>query len=83
MANQYSKLTTSNILTKMNRKKNPVTSVVQLAREFGENTTYTRYWGGGTGNRAPESFVRKVKALVGEETYNRLRRSECVNHSYR
>lgn len=84
MANQYSKITAANIRTKMNRQKNPVTSVVQLAREFGINTTYTRYFSGGrTGERAPQSFVNQVKSLVGENTYNQLRRAECVNHSYR
>lgn len=88
MANQYSRLTAENILIKMNRQRNPVTSVVQLAREFGVNTSYRRihdYYGrsGRNDERAPQSFSNKVKALIGEEAYNRLRVSANVNLAYR
>lgn len=84
MANQYTKLTKTNILAKVNRKKNPVTSIAQLAREFGYDTFYYR-WSGrfGTGTAAPRSFRNKVKALVGEKQYNEIRESGSVNLSYR
>jgi hypothetical protein len=87
LPNQYSALTRENILRKMNRKRNPVTSVAELAREFGEDTQYDRHtptflWGA-TGVAATKSFRTKIKALVGEDKYNQLRDERFVNHSYR
>lgn len=84
MANQYTKLTRANIITKMNRRRNPVTSVAQLAREFGFNTAYVRAhdWYGREGkvdNAAPASFRRKVKSLIGATRYNQLRQSKFAS----
>lgn len=84
MPNQYSRVSRTNILRKINRKRNPVTSVLQLAREFGVNTAYTRHddWYGREGkvdHRAPASFVTQVKSLIGEREYNKLRQSKAVN----
>lgn len=84
MPNQYTKLTASNIMRKINRRTNPVTSIAQLAREFGVNTSYLRHhdWYGREGRTdtaAPASFRRKVKALVGEQVYNDLRRSQHIS----
>lgn len=84
MANQYTKLTKENILRKVNRKRNPVTSLAQLAREFGHNTSIYRRPSleaidGRSSTAAPASFRRKVKALVGETTYNKIRDSRKVN----
>lgn len=77
MANQYSKLTKENILRKMNRKSNPVSSVTQLAREFGVNTEYTRHldWYGREGktdSAPPANFRNKVKGLIGAREYQKL-----------
>lgn len=89
MPNQYTKLTRENILTKVNRKKNPVSSLAQLAREFGYSTEYNRtydYWGGRSGRKdhaAPATFRRKVRALVGEKVYNQIRNANSVNLIYR
>lgn len=82
MPNQYSALTAANIIRKMTRRRNPVRSMTQLAREFGIHTEYSR-WDGTTGNAAPESFRRKVKGLVGESVYKRIRHASSVNVSYR
>lgn len=87
MAN-YSSLTRSRIMRKVNRKRNPVTSVVQLAREFGVNTAYQRHidWYGREGkvdHRAPKDFVDHVKSMIGEREYNKLRQTKSVNLQYR
>lgn len=82
LPNQYTRLTTDNVLRKMNRRRDPVTNVVELAREFGENTVYSRS-DGSFGSAAPGSFREKVKALVGETTYNRLRDDRFVNTRWR
>lgn len=78
MPNQYTKLSKDNVLRKLNRKRNPVTSVAQLAREFGYNTTLTS---GSTA--APGNFRNRVKSLVGEKTYNAIRDERSVNLTYR
>lgn len=89
MSNQYSRISRKNILIKMNRKKSPVTSAVQLAREFGETTVYTRRTPNGAkpvGYRdeaVPAAFRAKVIALVGEQVWNQLRQDEFVNLAYR
>lgn len=72
MPNQYTKLTAGNINRKLGRKRNPVTNIAQLAREFGQNTY---------GGSAPGAFRNRVKALVGEDTYNTIRDSRFVNKS--
>lgn len=82
MANQYTKITRASILQKVNRKRNPVGSIAQLAREFGVHTGYWR-WEGGYGTAAPKHFRAKVKSLVGEKKYNEIRDSSSVNVSYR
>lgn len=87
MPNQYTKLTRSNIIKKTTRKKNPVTSMAQLAREFGYNTTYTRHedrFGreGQLDNASPEVFRTRVKALVGEKVYNQIRQQQHVNKCF-
>lgn len=79
MANQYTKLTKDNILRKVNRKKNPVTSMAQLAREFGYDTG--SWYSASTS--APGSFRRRVRRLVGPATYDKIRDSRYVNKSYR
>lgn len=86
MANQYTKLSRDNIITKMNRKKNPVTSAVDMAREFGYNVVYTRRSGLRAGHkdvRAPQTFEHRVVALVGRQVWNQLRNDEFVNLAYR
>lgn len=86
MPNQHTKLTRSNIQKKINRKTNPVGSVLQLAREFGVDTSFRRqsgYRGGTIDHRAPTSFVKKVKSLIGETEYNKLRQAKAVNYWYR
>lgn len=84
MPNQYSSLTAENIRIKMNRKRNPVKSVAQLAREFGYNTEYPRYRGKAFyGNAAPPGFRQRVKALIGEEEYMQIRNSTTVNVAYK
>lgn len=75
-------ITKKNILRKVNRKKNPVSSIAQLAREFDVHTSYWR-WDGGIGTAAPKSFRAKVKQLVGQPTYNKIRDTKSVNRSYR
>lgn len=82
MSNQYTKLTKKNILRKVNRKKNPVQNMVQLANEFGVNTTYDHY-GNFTGSAAPGAFRNRVKTLVGQKTYNQIRDDRFVNIAYR
>lgn len=78
MANQYSKLTKDNVLRKINRKRSPATSLVQLAREFGVRTDYTRSdWdlhgrGGETVSAAPPAFRKKVRDLVGTKVYKQI-----------
>lgn len=78
-------LTKTNIMRKVNRKRNPVESIAQLAREFGYNTNYWR-WDTGMHNKstaAPGSFRTKVKSLVGEQTYNQIRNESSINRLYR
>lgn len=79
MANQYSTLTRKNILIKVNRKRNPVKNMAQLAREFGYNT----YISGRNSTAAPGSFRNKVRALVGDRIYNQIRDDRTVNRAYR
>jgi hypothetical protein len=86
--NQYTRMTRASIMRKIHRQRNPVQSVLQLAREFGVDTSYQRHsdWYGREGkidHRAPKTFVNKVKSLIGEREYNRLRQSNAVNHLYR
>lgn len=82
MAHSYKKATKKAILQKVNRKRNPVTSLVALAQEFGINTKYYR-WQGGTGNAAPRSFRQHVRNTVGTKVYNEIRDSSKVtSHSY-
>lgn len=88
MPTTYPGLTRTRILQKVNRQRNPVTSILQLAREFGVDTSYQRQsdWYGRAGRidyRTPPGFVNRVKSLIGEDEYNRIRRSEAVNYSYR
>ena len=87
MPNQYTKLTRANIITKTTRKRNPVNSMAQLAREFGYNTTYRRHedqFGreGLTDTAAPAHFRARVRALVGDVTYNRIRQQQHVNKCF-
>lgn len=80
MPNQYTKLTKSNILTKVTRKRSPVQSMAQLAREFGYNTHSFR--ADGTWSiSAPGSFRNRVRALVGEDTYKTIRDGRFANKS--
>lgn len=86
IANQYTKLTRSNILRKINRKTRPVQSIAQLAREFGYSTTTTTFdggWGSRINQSAPKSFRDKVKSLVGQKTYDTIKQGRFVNHMYR
>lgn len=71
MPNQYSKLTAENINVKLNRKRNPVRSMTQLAREFGVRTTYQRS-NGSIGSAAPGAFRQKVLQLVGPDGYKTI-----------
>lgn len=80
MPNQYTKLTKANVLRKLNRKRNPVRSMVQLANEFDEPVYHDPYSRGTSASRA---FRMRVKALVGEGTYNKIRDDRYVNHIYR
>lgn len=82
MPNQYTSLTRENIERKINRKRNPVTSVSELAKEFGRDISYVRS-SGRVDTRPPSSFVKEVKALIGDEAYNELRRGQNVNLAYR
>lgn len=78
-------ITKTTILKKVNRKKNPVMSIAQLAREFGVNTEYYR-WSSGSGSvgvSAPKAFREQVKDLVGEDTYNKIRNESSINRAYR
>jgi len=86
MPNQYTALTAENIQRKINRKRNPVRNISQLAKEFGRDISYVRATGPRAGHvdtRPPSSFVKEVKALIGERAYNRLRDSRSVNKAYR
>ena len=80
MPNQYTKLTKDNILRKVNRKRNPVRNMSQLAREFGVNTSYTRA-DGSWGSATPGAFRNRVRTLVGDSTYNTIRDSRFVSKS--
>lgn len=82
LSNQYTKLSKNSILRKVNRKKNPVRTITQLAAEFGQHTTYTRS-NGFPGHAAPGAFRKRVKALVGEKVYNKIRDERFVNIAYR
>lgn len=78
MPNQYSKITADNILRKVNRKRNPVSSLTQLAREFNVNTEFVRKtdrYGreGQVDHAVPGSFRTKVRSLVGDQVYNQIR----------
>lgn len=77
MPNQYTKLTQENVVRKMNRVRNPVTSIAQLAREFGYNTSKN----GTQSTSAPGSFRRRVRGLIGEDLYNTIRDGRYVNKS--
>lgn len=80
MANQYTKLTRANILRKINRKRNPVTSLVQLADEFDYPVYFDERSGSTSASRA---FREKVKGLVGDGTYKKIRNEKSVNLAYR
>lgn len=86
MVSTKAPITKTNIMRKVNRKKNPVTSIAQLAREFGVNTSYYRwddFHGSVEATAAPRAFREKVKSLVGLSTYNQIRDAKSVNVSYR
>lgn len=77
-------ITKEQILRKVNRKRNPVGSMAELAREFGYNTNIYRWdTDTSTSTAAPGSFRNKVRSLVGERMYNKIRDNKSVNLSYR
>lgn len=87
MPNQYSSITKENILRKMNRQSNPVTSLTQLAREFGSNVTYVRSTPGDSRFGKVDVAVRpafraQVRSLIGETQFNRLRRRKHINRGF-
>lgn len=71
MPNQYTKFTRENAIRKMSRKTNPVTTLSQLTKEFGFNTTYTR--SDGRTVDAPSGALRnRIRREIGALRYKRL-----------
>lgn len=72
MANQYTKFSRDNVLRKMNRRKNPITSVVRMAQEFGVDTSYFSWERSQYRDAAPPTFRRQLKEVLTAAEYETL-----------
>lgn len=74
------KATSDAIAKKINRRKNPVNSLVQLAEEFGAPVNGPYYVGGRqeSGKTASASFRNHVRSIMGDDTYSRIRNAAQV-----
>ena len=69
------KATAESIMKKVNRKRHPVSSITELAREYGVPISGS-YWSSGTS--VPHWFKTHVKRMVGEGGYNQIRDAKQV-----